>query len=160
MPVEVDGSPWKGKGHKIRCYDYVNHPYERVRHTLKKKALIVFETATNTAASRAQSVVAELRVDFAVSASRRISRLISNGIDEKAARSGSMRTTKLTLKSDVSKMPRLFPHEGRAFGVSVDCDRNLVEFCRRLQDSLRHCGEGHERDCRPTASRRYRYFVL
>lgn len=77
MTVEVDGSPLKGKGRKIRCYDYVNHPYERVRHALKKNALIVFQTAINTAASRAQSVAAELRVDFAVSASRGISRLIS-----------------------------------------------------------------------------------
>lgn len=76
MTVEVDGSRLKGKGRKIRCYDYVNHPYERVRRALKKNALIVFQTATNTAASRAQSVAAELRVDFAVSASRRISRLI------------------------------------------------------------------------------------
>lgn len=38
-------------------------------------------------------------------------------------------------------MPRLFPHDGRAVGVSVDCDRNLVGLFRRLQASLRTAGK-------------------
>jgi len=48
------------KGFEIRCYDYVNHPYEKVRDALKREALDVFQRATKTAASRAQSVAAEL----------------------------------------------------------------------------------------------------
>jgi hypothetical protein len=53
------------KGREIRCYDYVSPPYERVRDALKENALTVFQAATKTAASRAQSVAAELHVDFA-----------------------------------------------------------------------------------------------
>ena len=49
---------------EIRCYDYVNHPYDRVRDALKQNALAVFQSATKTAASRAQSVAAELHVDL------------------------------------------------------------------------------------------------
>src|SRR5579862_3938335 len=43
-------------GTKIRCFDYVNHPYERVRNALSKDAGALFQSATRAAASRAQSV--------------------------------------------------------------------------------------------------------
>ena len=49
---------------EIRCYDCVNHPYDRVRDVLKQNALAVFQSATKTATSRAQSVAAELNVDL------------------------------------------------------------------------------------------------
>ncbi len=52
------------KGREIRCYDYVNHPYERVRDALKRDAITVFQSATKAAASRAQSIAAELHVDI------------------------------------------------------------------------------------------------
>src|SRR5689334_13130767 len=96
--VGLDGATLKDKGRKIRCYDYVNHPYERVRDALKKNALIVFQTATKTAASRAQSVAAELRVDFVGIGIKTDIKIDLKGIDEKTARSGSTRTTKLTLE--------------------------------------------------------------
>ena len=51
-------------GREIRSYDYVNRPYERVRDALKQNALTVFKSATKAAASRAQSVAAELHVNF------------------------------------------------------------------------------------------------
>ena len=41
-------------GREIRSYDYVNHPYERVRDALRQNALTVFQSATKAAASRAQ----------------------------------------------------------------------------------------------------------
>lgn len=52
----------RSKGPEIRCYDYVNHPYERVRDTLRH-ALTVFQSATKAAAYRAQSIAVELHVD-------------------------------------------------------------------------------------------------
>ncbi len=51
---------------EIRCYDYVNHPYDRVREALVGNASAVFRSATKDAESRAQSVAAELRVDLGV----------------------------------------------------------------------------------------------
>src|SRR5579871_4170964 len=51
------------KGREIRCYDYVNHPYGRVKDVLTKNAIQVFQAATKAAAARAQSVAAELHVD-------------------------------------------------------------------------------------------------
>lgn len=97
----------KATGHKIRCYDYVNHPYERVRDALKQNALTVFQSATKTAASRAQSVAAELRVDFAGIGVKTDIKIDVRSVEEKAA--GSMPTTKLALEWEAAKLPRLFP---------------------------------------------------
>ena len=52
------------KGREIHCYDYVNHPYEQVCAALSKNAPAVFQSATKAAASRAQSIVSELRIDI------------------------------------------------------------------------------------------------
>jgi hypothetical protein len=99
----------KDKGRKIRCYDYVNHPYERVRDALKQNALMVFQSATKTAASRAQSVAAELRVDFAGIGVKTDIKIAVKSIDERNAGSASNPTTKLTLEWEAAKLPRLFP---------------------------------------------------
>jgi hypothetical protein len=45
------------KGREIRCYDYVNHPYEQVRDALRQDALTVFQSATKAATYRAQSIL-------------------------------------------------------------------------------------------------------
>ena len=99
----------KDKGRKIRCYDYVNHPYERVRDALKQNAVMVFQSATKTAASRVQLVAAELRVDFAGIGVKTDIKIDVKSVDEKAAASASMPTTRLKLEWEAAKMPRLFP---------------------------------------------------
>lgn len=99
----------KDKGRKIRCYDYVNHPYERVCNAVRQNALVVFQSATKTAASRAQSVAAELRVDFAGIGVKTDIKIEVKSIDEKPAGPASMPTTKLTLEWEAARMPRLFP---------------------------------------------------
>jgi len=99
----------KDKGRKIRCYDYVNHPYELVCDALRQNALRVFQSATKTAASRAQSVAAELRVDFAGIGVKTDIKIDVKSVEEKAADSASMRTTKLALEWEAAKMPLLFP---------------------------------------------------
>jgi hypothetical protein len=107
--AELDGATLKDKGRKIRCYDYVNHPYGRVCDALKQRALMVFQSATKTAASRAQTVAAELRVDFAGIGVKTDIKIDVKRIDEKAAGSASMPATKLTLEWEAARMPRLFP---------------------------------------------------
>ena len=51
--------------HEIRSYDYVNHPYVRVRDAVTANPAELFRTATRAAADRARSVAAELRVTIA-----------------------------------------------------------------------------------------------
>ncbi|MGE5322769.1 MAG: hypothetical protein ACM3SW_07900 [Actinomycetota bacterium] len=96
------------KGPEIRCFDYVNHPYERVRDALKENALAVFQSATKAAASRAQSVAAELHVDFGGIAVSTDIKIDVQSVEEKVA-AGSSPATRLTLEWEAATMPRLFP---------------------------------------------------
>jgi hypothetical protein len=96
------------KGREIRCYDYVNHPYAQVRDALKKDALAVFQSATKAAASRAQSVAAELHVDAGgIGIKTDISISIKN-VEEKAD-AVSAPVTRLLLEWEATTMPGLFP---------------------------------------------------
>jgi hypothetical protein len=94
---------------EIRFYDYVNHPYERVRDTLKKDALAVFQSATKAAASRAQSVAAELHVDIGGIGVKTDIKIAVKNVEEKAAAPGSTPATRLLVEWEAATMPRLFP---------------------------------------------------
>ena len=119
----------KDKGRKIRCYDYVNHPYERVCDALKQNALMVFQSATKTAASRAQSVASELRVDFAGIGFNTDIKIEVKSVDEKAAGSSSTPTTRLKLEWEAAKMPRLFPlMKGELFVYPLTATETQLDF--------------------------------
>ena len=97
------------RGRELRCYDYVNHPYEQVRDALSKDALAVFQSATKTTASRVRSIASELRVDvggIGVEADIIIS---VNKIEEKASEIMPGPVTRLQLEWQAAKMPSLFP---------------------------------------------------
>jgi hypothetical protein len=94
---------------EIRCFDYVNHPYARVRDALKQNAPAIFQSATKTAASRAESVAAELHVDFGGIGVKTEIKIAVKSIEEKAADPGSTPTTRLRLEWEAATMPRLFP---------------------------------------------------
>jgi hypothetical protein len=96
-------------GREIRCYDYVNHPYERVRDALKKDALAVFQSATKAAASRAQSVAAALHVDFGGIGVNTDIKISVKQVEEKAADAISTATTRLRLEWEAATLPQLFP---------------------------------------------------
>lgn len=53
------------RGRTIRVFDYVNHPYDRVRDVLKTSALPVFSRATRGASARAETVASQLHVTVA-----------------------------------------------------------------------------------------------
>jgi hypothetical protein len=97
------------KGREIHCYDYVNHPYEQVRDALSKDAPAVFQSATRTAASRAQSIASELRIDLGgigIAADIRVS--VKN-IEVKEREGMSGPATRLQLEWEAATVPRLFP---------------------------------------------------
>jgi hypothetical protein len=94
---------------EIRFYDYVNHSYDRVRDALKRDALKVFQSATKAAASRAQSVAAELHVDVAGIGVKTDINIVVKNIGEKAASAGLSPVTRLELEWEAATMPRLFP---------------------------------------------------
>jgi len=94
------------KKREIRSYDYVNHPYERVRDALKRDALTVFQSATKAAASRAQSVAAELHVDVGGIGVKADIRISVKKVEEKIDATPS---TRLLLEWEAATLPRLFP---------------------------------------------------
>src|SRR5215469_9723541 len=96
------------KGREIRCFDYVNHPYERVRGVLTQNAFTVFQSATKTAASRAQSIAAELRLDFGGIGVKTDIKIALTGVEEQSD-AVSTPITRLMLEWEAATMPRLFP---------------------------------------------------
>jgi hypothetical protein len=96
------------KGREIRCYDYVNHPYERVRDALSQDALTVFQSATKAAASRAQSIGAELHVDIGGIGIKTDIRISIKNVKEKLD-AVSTPATRLLLEWEATAMPSLFP---------------------------------------------------
>lgn len=97
------------KGREIRCYDYVNHPYERVRDALRPDALTVFQSATKAAASRAQAIAAELHVDFGAIGVTTDIKISVKDVEENVVDAISTPTTRLRLEWEAATMPRLFP---------------------------------------------------
>ena len=93
---------------EIRSYDYVNHPYQRVRDALQKDAPAVFQSATKSAVSRAQSVATELHVDFGGIGIKADVKVSVKNIEEKIDTMPSP-TTRLLLEWEASTMPGLFP---------------------------------------------------
>lgn len=96
-------------GREIHCYDYVNHPYAQVRDALSKDALWVFQSATKAAASRAQSIASELRVDFGAIGIEAEIRISVKSIEVKDQEGMSDPVTRLQLEWEAATMPRLFP---------------------------------------------------
>jgi hypothetical protein len=107
--VLSDGATLRDKARDVRCYDYVNHPYERVRDALKQNALTVFQSATKTAASRAQSVAAELHVEVGGIGVKTDINIEVKSVEERVPDSISIPTTTLRLEWEAATMPQLFP---------------------------------------------------
>lgn len=96
------------KGREIRSCDYVNHPYERVRDVFRHDALTVFQAATKSAVSRAQSVAAELHIDVGGVGIKADINVTVNNLEEKVDNIRSP-STLLQLEWEAANMPGLFP---------------------------------------------------
>ena len=97
------------KGREIRCFDYVNHPYARVRDALVANALAVFRSATNAAASRASSVASQLRIDVGGIEVGTDVEIAVREIEERAGDTPASPRTCLQLEWEAAKRPHLFP---------------------------------------------------
>ena len=93
---------------KVRSYDYVNHPYEKVRDALTDP-LAVFQGATKTAAARANSLASELRVDLAGLTLAADIKIRVTGTEHQKAEAGSPPFTTIHLEWEAASRPHLFP---------------------------------------------------
>ncbi len=95
-------------GQKVRSYDYVNHPFEKVRDALSHP-LAVFQAATKTAAARANSLASELRVDLAgITLGADISIRVTDTVHQGAS-AGAAPSTTIHLEWEAANRPHLFP---------------------------------------------------
>lgn len=97
------------KSREIRSYEYVNHPYERVRSALLEDLVGTFRDATHAAADRARSVAASLRVSiggFEVGTAVDIE--LGDPV-EAAAEPGRFPSMRIPISWEASKRPGLFP---------------------------------------------------
>jgi len=117
-------------GREIRSYDYVNHPYERVRDALGQNALTVFQSATKAAASRAQSVAAELHVDFGGVGVKADINISVKSIEEKIVEANSSPSTRLLLEWEAASVPGLFPlMKGELSVYPLTSTETQLDFC-------------------------------
>ena len=117
-------------GLQIRSYDYVNHPYDRVRDLLKQKAVVVFQSATKAAASRAESVAAELRVDFGAIGVKADVEIHVKSVEEKPADDISNASTTLRLEWEAANLPHLFPlMHGELSVYPLTTTETQLDFC-------------------------------
>lgn len=97
------------KGKAIKVYDYVNHPYEKVREKLTANALEIFRNATKVAAMRAKSVASELHINIAGVEIGTDITIAVKAVEELSKRVMSDRQTRIELEWEASRMPGLFP---------------------------------------------------
>jgi hypothetical protein len=94
---------------EVRSYDYINHPYARVREALLADPAAIFSAATRAAADRAQSVAAELRVTIGgIDVAAEIAVTIGRAVDETTGTFGDP-VTKIPISWEAARNPRFFP---------------------------------------------------
>lgn len=96
-------------GKEIRSFDYVNHPYDKVRDVLASDAASVFRSATRAAASRTQSVAAALHVDIAGLKVAKDVDIAVKDVEEEAAGTAATPRTRLMIEWAAASSPGLFP---------------------------------------------------
>lgn len=97
------------QGREIRAYDYVNHAYASVRDALTADPIAVFRNATKAAASRVESVAAELHVTIGgLEVGTDIAVSVGN-IEEIQGKTDLSRVTTIPIAWKAASRPRLFP---------------------------------------------------
>lgn len=97
------------KGRPIRTFDYVNHPYDRVRDALRDDALAVFRSATQAAASRAHEVAIGLHLNLGALKIGTEIALTVVGIAEEEGNAPANRRLTIDIEWEAAKAARLFP---------------------------------------------------
>jgi hypothetical protein len=93
----------------VRCYEYVNRPYESVRELLHREPLKLVQRATTSAAARAGSLIASLRVQFASIEIGVDVRVLVRRIRDLQTGPGNVPVTRVELEWEATRVPALFP---------------------------------------------------
>ena len=94
---------------KLRCYEYVNRPYERVRALLHERGPDVFQRATSSATARADSLLSTLRVSAGGLEVGVDVRIHQRGSRDEEWMPGLSPVTRIDLAWEAAKATALFP---------------------------------------------------
>jgi hypothetical protein len=134
--------PSVSKGRQIHCYDYVNHPYEQVRSALSNNAPAVFQSATKAAATRAQSIASELRLEIGGIGIETDIRVSVKNIEVKERKARSAPATRLELEWKAEKMAHFFPvMKADLFIYPITATETQLDFNGRYEPPLGPLGK-------------------
>jgi hypothetical protein len=94
---------------KVRCYQYVEQPYDAVRKLLRERPLEVLQRATTTAAARADSLAAQLRVGVAGVEVGVAVKIHVTAVRDEDGVGGLAPVTHVMISWEAAKTPALFP---------------------------------------------------
>jgi len=130
------------KGRDLRCFDYVNHPYARVRDALVANAIAVFRSATNAAASRAHSVASQLRIEVGGIEVGTDVEIAVREIEERTGDMSSSPRTCLQLEWEAAKRPYLFPFMRAELAIyPLTANETQLDFSGRYEPPLGALGK-------------------
>ena len=93
----------------VRCYGYVERPYEQVRALLHLQPLELLQRATNSASARANALIANLRVDVGgIEIGVDIRAHVKRVSDEEGV-AGMTPVTRVDLGWEAARTPTFFP---------------------------------------------------
>ncbi len=131
--------------HELHCYDYVNHPYERVSDTLFARAKEILARASGGVEGRARTLATNLKVDlgpFEIGADVAMEIL---GIEEEEASAGIPAKTRVKIVWYGAKSPRLFPSmEGELVVYPTASGETQVELSGRYTPPMGRFGEAFD----------------
>ena len=98
------------KANEIRCFDYVNHPFEQVDKLLRADPLPVFSRATQRASARADTVASQLHVNVgAIEVATEIDIVVTRVEDLPRVGTKVAAGTRIVFEWKAKRAPGLFP---------------------------------------------------
>jgi hypothetical protein len=94
---------------QVRCYGYVERPYEQVRALLHREPLELIQRATNSASARTRALIANLKVDVAGVEIGVNIRAHVNRVREEEGVAGLSPVTRVDLAWEAARAPAFFP---------------------------------------------------
>jgi hypothetical protein len=93
----------------LRCYDYVNQPYERVQEALRANPVDIFRRATASTAVRATEVGAQLRVQVGALDVATEIEIVVGPVEDRTSSPWGYPITEFPLSWHSKQHPSLFP---------------------------------------------------
>ena len=97
------------KERQIRCFDYVNHRYEKVRDLLMADTAPAFSRATRRAAARAGDLASQLHVNIGGLEVGTDVEVAVQKVEETVGTSRASPVTRIQFEWKAKKSPQLFP---------------------------------------------------